>query len=61
LERDNLLKVLRRTNGKVSGPGGAAAMLGVNQNTLASRLRALGISRTFHTPPARGVEEFTGV
>jgi transcriptional regulator with GAF, ATPase, and Fis domain len=46
LERENLLKVLKRASGKVSGVGGAAELLGVNANTLASRLRALGISRS---------------
>jgi transcriptional regulator with GAF, ATPase, and Fis domain len=46
-ERANLLSALRHARGKVSGAGGAAEMLGVNPNTLASRLRALGISRSF--------------
>jgi len=46
LERKNLLKVLKRAGGKVSGAAGAAELLGVNPNTLASRLRALGISRS---------------
>jgi DNA-binding NtrC family response regulator len=47
LERKNLLQALKHTGGRVSGAGGAAELLGVNPNTLASRLRALGISRTF--------------
>lgn len=47
LERENLLKALKLAGGKVSGHGGAAQLLGVNSNTLASRLRALGISRSF--------------
>jgi transcriptional regulator with GAF, ATPase, and Fis domain len=46
LERENLLKVLKQARGRVSGRGGAAELLGVNPNTLASRLRALGISRS---------------
>jgi transcriptional regulator with GAF, ATPase, and Fis domain len=45
LERENLLSALAQAGGKVSGPAGAAERLGVNPNTLASRLRALGISR----------------
>jgi transcriptional regulator with GAF, ATPase, and Fis domain len=45
-ERVNLLAALNRAGGKVSGVGGAAELLGVNPNTLASRLRTLGISRT---------------
>ena len=46
LERENLLKALKQAGGKVSGAGGAAELLGVNPNTLASRLRTLGILRS---------------
>jgi len=46
-ERVNLIHALKRAGGKVSGAGGAAELLGVNPNTLASRLRALGISRSY--------------
>lgn len=46
LERDNLIAVLKQTRWKVSGTGGAAELLGVNPATLASRLRAFGISRS---------------
>jgi transcriptional regulator with GAF, ATPase, and Fis domain len=45
LERENLLEALRRTNWKVSGPGGAAGLLGVKPTTLASRIKAMGIRR----------------
>ena len=45
LERRNVVRALEASAWKVSGPGGAAARLGVNPNTLASRLKALGISR----------------
>ena len=41
MERDNLLAALEAAGGKV-GTSGAAALLGVNPNTLTSRLRALG-------------------
>jgi transcriptional regulator with GAF, ATPase, and Fis domain len=37
-------QALQRCNGKVSGPGGAAQLLGINPNTLRSRMRKLGIS-----------------
>lgn len=47
MERDNLLAALKAARGKVTGPSGAAALLGVNPNTLASRLRALGLTKTF--------------
>jgi transcriptional regulator with GAF, ATPase, and Fis domain len=46
MERENLLKALKKAGGRVSGEGGAADLLGVNPNTLASRLRALGITRS---------------
>jgi len=46
-ERVNLIRALKYAGGKVSGAGGTAELLGVNPNTLASRLRALGISRAF--------------
>jgi transcriptional regulator with GAF, ATPase, and Fis domain len=44
-ERASLIAALDRSGGKVSGPGGAAELLGVPPTTLASRLRALGIAR----------------
>ena len=45
LERENLLEALRRANWKVSGPGGAAELLGVKPTTLASRIKAMAIRR----------------
>lgn len=44
-ERDHILRVLRETNGIISGPRGAAGRLGVKRTTLASKMRRLGISR----------------
>ena len=44
-ERESIVTALRRTGGKVFGPGGAAEMLGTKPTTLASRIRALGISK----------------
>ncbi len=44
LEADNIRAALERANGKVSGPGGAAEMLGIKPTTLASRIKALGLS-----------------
>jgi transcriptional regulator with GAF, ATPase, and Fis domain len=46
LERDSIIAALERAHRRISGPGGAAALLGVNPNTLTSRMRALGIKRT---------------
>jgi len=37
-------QALQRCNGKISGPAGAAQVLGINPNTLRSRMRKLGIS-----------------
>jgi transcriptional regulator with GAF, ATPase, and Fis domain len=47
LERENLLAALKASDGKIAGHNGAAALLGVNPNTLTSRLRALGLKKTF--------------
>ncbi|WP_439630039.1 sigma 54-interacting transcriptional regulator [Gemmata sp.] len=44
LEADNIRAALRRAKGKVSGAGGAAEVLGVRPTTLASRIKALGLS-----------------
>ena len=45
LERANLLRALEAACWKVAGKGGAAERLGINANTLASRMRSLGIER----------------
>lgn len=44
LEADNLRAALKASRGKVSGPGGAAELLGVKPTTLASRIKALGVA-----------------
>jgi chemotaxis protein methyltransferase CheR len=43
VERDHIVRVLRQTNWKVSGKGGAAEILGLNRSTLRARIRKLGI------------------
>lgn len=43
IEADNIRAALKSTNGKISGPGGAAELLGVKPTTLTSRIKALGI------------------
>jgi transcriptional regulator with GAF, ATPase, and Fis domain len=45
IERANMLLALETAGGRISGPGGAAQLLGLNPSTLASRLKALGIDR----------------
>ena len=44
-ERDNLTRALEKTGWKVSGPSGAAALLGVKPTTLNSRIKAMGLQR----------------
>lgn len=44
-ERTHIIEVLRRTGGVLSGPGGAAARLGLKRTTLQYKLQKLGISR----------------
>lgn len=43
-EKDVLVRVLQQTKGRVSGPDGAAKVLGLKPTTLNSRLKKLGIS-----------------
>lgn len=43
--REHILAVLKRCNGKVSGPGGAAEILEVQPTTLHSKIKKLGISK----------------
>ncbi len=45
LERANIRRALDAAGWKVSGPGGAAERLALKPNTLASRMKALGIER----------------
>jgi transcriptional regulator with GAF, ATPase, and Fis domain len=42
-ERDSIITALVQTEGKVFGPEGAAALLGMKPTTLASRIKALGL------------------
>jgi DNA-binding NtrC family response regulator len=48
LEADNIRAALKAANGKVSGPGGAAQLLGLKPTTLASRIKSLGIVSQGH-------------
>jgi formate hydrogenlyase transcriptional activator len=45
LERRNIIRVLRETNGVIAGPHGAAVRLGMKRTTLQSRILKMGISR----------------
>jgi formate hydrogenlyase transcriptional activator len=46
-ERERILAALRESNGKVGGPTGAAARLGLRRTTLQSRMKRLGIERQY--------------
>ena len=50
VERNHILAVLSQTNWVIDGPRGAAAILGLHPNTLRSRLKKLGVSRSSHEP-----------
>jgi transcriptional regulator with GAF, ATPase, and Fis domain len=63
LERRNLQLALERCRGRVSGKGGAAALLGIPTSTLNSRLKALGIRRSVasHAGNAPATESFNEI
>jgi formate hydrogenlyase transcriptional activator len=42
-EREGILRILRDTKGRVAGPQGAAARMGIKRTTLISRMKKLGI------------------
>ena len=44
-ERNHIIKALRMADGRVSGANGAAEILGLNPQTLYSRIKRLGITR----------------
>jgi transcriptional regulator with GAF, ATPase, and Fis domain len=45
VERSHILQTIRRTDGVIGGPNGAAARLGLQRTTLISKMRRLGINR----------------
>jgi formate hydrogenlyase transcriptional activator len=45
VEREYILKILQQTNWLITGPRGAANILGLNPSTLRNRMKKLGISR----------------
>jgi transcriptional regulator with GAF, ATPase, and Fis domain len=46
IEREYIVKILQNTGGRVSGPKGAALILGLHPETLRSRMRKLGIEKS---------------
>lgn len=45
LERENIIKALQATDGKVSGSDGTAALLGMKPSTLSSRIKSMQVRR----------------
>lgn len=43
-QRDEIVRILKESNGQVGGPNGAAARLGLKRTTLISRMKKLGIN-----------------
>jgi formate hydrogenlyase transcriptional activator len=43
MERDHIVRILRQTNGVLSGTDGAASRLGIKRTTLQSMLKRFGI------------------
>jgi formate hydrogenlyase transcriptional activator len=51
-EKEMIEAALRKSEGRVSGPSGAAAKLGISRSTLESKIRSLKISK-YHFKTAR--------
>ena len=49
MEKQYIVHILSKTNGKISGKNGAAELLGLNPSTLRSRIKKLGISFVEHS------------
>lgn len=47
MERDHIINALQTSNGKVSGPGGAAELLKIQPQTLYSKMKKLGIDKGY--------------
>jgi len=50
-ERDQIVRILKVTNGRVAGPDGAAARMDIKRTTLISRMKKLGIDREKYCTP----------
>ena len=45
VQRRYIRDVLKRTGGRIAGPGGAAEILGMKRTSLYARMRTLGMTR----------------
>jgi transcriptional regulator with GAF, ATPase, and Fis domain len=53
-EQQRILEILRETNGRISGPNGAAFRLGIKRSTLLDRMKKFGIdAREIRSSQAR--------
>jgi formate hydrogenlyase transcriptional activator len=52
-ERQHIIKVLKESGGKLSGPDGAARRLGVKRTTLQSKMQRLKITREDYSSPSQ--------
>jgi transcriptional regulator with GAF, ATPase, and Fis domain len=52
LERAHIITVLKRTNGVIEGPKGAALLLNLKPSTARFRMKKLGIARADYVPQA---------
>jgi formate hydrogenlyase transcriptional activator len=43
MEREEMVRILKITNGRVAGPSGAAARMGLKRTTLIARMKKLGV------------------
>jgi transcriptional regulator with GAF, ATPase, and Fis domain len=48
VQRRHIRRVLEMTSGRISGPGGAAELLGLKPTTLRSRMERLGLNPRAH-------------
>ena len=46
-ERDHIISVLKKCNGRIWGPGAAAEILNIQPSTLKSRMKKLGIKKEY--------------
>ena len=53
-ERDEIVRILKVTNGRVGGPDGAAARMGIKRTTLISSMKKLDIDRAKYREPVSG-------
>lgn len=61
LEHDHLVAALNKSGWRIYGPQGAAAQLGLNPETLRSKIRKLGLKKPSQTVPTVPASSFGGV